>query len=132
MNCRDCKHWKVPADLPDYPLERYVDMDQPYEALPRDAQHQHRLCSAVPRVDYYIPHPDPPPLAFTQDASGCMALLWTAPDFGCVLFEAFPQGAIEPRCTIASANTLGRYYCSRESGHEGPCAAWPTPGQGSK
>jgi hypothetical protein len=28
-------------------------------------------------------------------------------------------------CNVASANTEGRFYCSREGGHSGPCAAHP-------
>jgi hypothetical protein len=30
------------------------------------------------------------------------------------------------RCNVASANTLGHYFCTREQGHEGPCAAVPS------
>jgi hypothetical protein len=86
VNCRTCKHWKAPEhNAIDYPLERYEDPDN-FESAPRDDQHQHRLCRAVKRVDRYD-EPKPTPKAFTQDASGYMALLWTAPDFGCVLHE---------------------------------------------
>ena len=28
------------------------------------------------------------------------------------------------RCGVARTNTGGTYYCSREPGHDGPCAAW--------
>ncbi len=31
------------------------------------------------------------------------------------------------KCTRATEFTKGAFYCSRDAGHEGPCAAWPTP-----
>lgn len=32
------------------------------------------------------------------------------------------------RCTLAREETGGAYFCTREPGHTGPCAAWPRTG----
>jgi len=74
--CKDCKHWK-PSDDP-----HYLGDDAP-----------HRTCDRIILAGWFgDEHEQPAPLAFTQDGSGYKAVLWTAPDFGCVLFEALrPQ-----------------------------------------
>ena len=42
------------------------------------------------------------------------------------LAEIDPQPASDwPRCSVAAAATDGAYHCTRDRGHEGPCAAVP-------
>lgn len=40
--------------------------------------------------------------------------------------EAQRAKELAPRCQLASTATKGFYYCSRDPGHDGPCAAHPT------
>jgi hypothetical protein len=80
--CRDCKHWTKPNEYAMYPLERY---DYDYNQQPRDGRHQHKVCGLIVLADRE--KVDDPPKAFTMDASDYHAVLWVAPDFGCVLFE---------------------------------------------
>lgn len=81
INCRDCKHWALDA-------ERYEYFDP---ALPEkedygpEGETPHKVCGKIKLVDL---RENPGNVrAFTQDASGYSAKLWTAPDFGCVLGE---------------------------------------------
>lgn len=34
-------------------------------------------------------------------------------------------GSIPLPCPVATQKTSGKFYCTRENGHEGPCAAHP-------
>lgn len=82
-NCKDCKHWQAPSEYQSHPLQRY---DEDYELIELGDTHQHRVCGLIVLAD--SKQRDSPPLAFTMDASDYCAVLWTAPDFGCALFEA--------------------------------------------
>lgn len=42
--------------------------------------------------------------------------------------EIHGPGASDPSCLVTQANNSD-YYCSRNAGHKGPCAAWPLNGR---
>lgn len=79
MTCKQCKHWARSRDGYGNVIED--DANDGYLG-------RHRLCEQITLRD---PHPvllgEDPPLAYTQDASGYQADVWTSPDFSCALFE---------------------------------------------
>lgn len=75
--CGNCKHWGT---------EPY---DYLYDDEGDDLPVPHAQCGAVTHVNGFLKRAvaDGDVKAFTTDASGYRSALWTAPDFGCVLFE---------------------------------------------
>jgi hypothetical protein len=74
-NCASCKHWGSGEPYVYYDPENHDD----------EINTPHRVCGLVRLVDLRQSPGDVK--AFTQDASGYTANLWTAPDFGCALYE---------------------------------------------
>jgi hypothetical protein len=81
--CKDCRHWNQAADY------HRPDCDGPLGA-----------CGAVNQApetqggwSSFVPVGV---LAVTQDAENYASLLYTRPDFGCVLFEPAMPSASEP------------------------------------
>jgi hypothetical protein len=72
-NCKDCEHW----DRDGGTYERYDDDGE-------EIGDHARTCLKVVHGN----ESKPGAAAYVTDASGYMARLWAAPDFGCALFEA--------------------------------------------
>ena len=85
--CRTCRHWTSPNNMTPWEREfgsfgRYSHPDEEKQ-LKDDC---HRVCFGILHV-CEASGIEPIPVAYTSDASGYMADLWTAPEFGCALWE---------------------------------------------
>lgn len=76
--CERCSHWDAAGDE----REEYDNEND------RDVIFPHRRCLLVVHLYHRgTDRFDPSRAAYVMDASGYRATLWTAPSFGCVLFE---------------------------------------------
>lgn len=100
MNCKDCKHWGTGEAQRQWD-EEHTERSRydPEDTAPAPAQ---RICSAVTLLQDGNRHDFDAPLeerrvrlAYLIDASSYRADMWTAPEFGCVLFDS-PQPAQLP------------------------------------
>ena len=87
MKCVDCKFWnragRTVAGDSDIDGDDATDPDF-YQG---DADPPRKRCLKILHGVTPVP---PVPLAMLTDGSGYAAALWTAPEFGCVLFEVRP------------------------------------------
>jgi len=76
--CKNCKHW---GDE--------VDRMRAFRTPIGNA----RECKGIlpSYSDVLTDDEAPKRLAYTEDASGCFSVLWTYPEFGCVLFEQLDE-----------------------------------------
>jgi hypothetical protein len=95
-NCRDCKHWTLDAEQ-----YQYYDPELPEnEWGEQNGETPHKVCGLIGLIDLRA---NPAGMrAFTQDASGYSAKLWTAPDFGCALWASREA----PACCQANRDGL--------------------------
>lgn len=77
VRCDRCRHWGDPARNFLGPTERG------YRKVGTE-----RICGRIGLAQWIGPDPTPEIGAYTEDASGYKADLWTFPDFGCPLFKA--------------------------------------------
>lgn len=81
--CANCKHWK--DDPENYRMARSGAVDPPWTDPP-----SHRLCLRIGLIGRVWKEN---PIAYTADASGYQADLWTSAEFGCSLWEATAETA---------------------------------------
>jgi len=68
ITCKDCKHWGTGPN---------------YDRYEPDGEHPHRICALIVLGSRYDEGASQLP-AYTEDASGYKADLFTRPDFGCL------------------------------------------------
>jgi hypothetical protein len=78
--CKNCKHWGDEIDRKQAFRFPYGNARECKGILPSYAEELFPRDKAPAR------------LAYTEDASGCFSVLWTYPEFGCVLFEPLDEG----------------------------------------
>jgi hypothetical protein len=92
MRCKDCKHWGTGQRQRQWDIEHAdYSVTNAEDIGPAPAQ---RICSAVTLLQDGASHWSDGPveerrvrLAYLIDASSYRADMWTAPTFGCALFE---------------------------------------------